>query len=152
MPAGVHLANVYGHEVGIAEHVMGAILALTRDFSRLDAHLRQGIWQSQWAVGMPPPAPWAELAGKTLGILGYGRIGHALARRARAFDMAVWATRGDTNRRETDGLAFLGGPDSLDDVLRVADYLAITMALTNATHGPHWRAGAPVDEIQRHPG
>jgi hypothetical protein len=44
-------------------------------------------------VGVPPPPPWPELAGKTLGILGYGHIGQALARRARAFDMTVLATR-----------------------------------------------------------
>ena len=42
MPSGTWLANVYGHETGIAEYVMGAILALTRDFVRLDAALRKG--------------------------------------------------------------------------------------------------------------
>src|SRR5919197_380256 len=70
--ASTALANAYGHEVGIAEYALGAILALTRQFGRLDAALRQGTWQSQWAVGVTPPAPWPELAGKTLGILGYG--------------------------------------------------------------------------------
>src|SRR5262245_38454276 len=42
------LANAYGHEVGIAEYVLGSILALTRDLMRLDRALRQGIWESQW--------------------------------------------------------------------------------------------------------
>jgi phosphoglycerate dehydrogenase-like enzyme len=69
LPTGTWLANVYGHEIGIAEYVIGAMLALTRDFARLDASLRQGHWESQWAVSSPPPAPWPELAGKTLGIL-----------------------------------------------------------------------------------
>ena len=87
VPAGTHLANAYGHDVGIAEYVIGAMLALTRSFSRLDASLRRGVWESQWNPAMPPPPVWPELAGKTLGILGYGRIGQALARRARAFDM-----------------------------------------------------------------
>jgi hypothetical protein len=45
LPAGVLLANAYGHETGIAEYVIGAMLALTREFSRLDAALRKGDWQ-----------------------------------------------------------------------------------------------------------
>ena len=60
LPPGTWLANVYGHEIGIAEYVIGAMLALTRDFARLDARLRQGAWESQWAVATPPPAPWPE--------------------------------------------------------------------------------------------
>ena len=133
--AGTWLANAYGHEVGIAEHAMGAMLALTRNLSHLDARLRCGEWESQWSVGAPVPPPWPELAGKTLGILGYGRIGRALAQRARAFEMDIWAIRRDVARSEADGLAFLGGPEAVDHVLARADYLAITASLTDATRG-----------------
>jgi phosphoglycerate dehydrogenase-like enzyme len=135
LPAGAALANCYGHETGIAEYVLGAMLALTRSFARLDAALHRGIWESQWAVGAAPPAPWPELAGKTLGILGYGRIGQCVARRAMAFDMSVWAIRRDSTQPDPHGVAFLGGPDALDEVLRRADYLAITLSLTEATRG-----------------
>src|SRR5256714_2815258 len=135
LPAGTALANAYGHEVGIAEYALGAMLTLTRDFVRLDAALRRGIWQSQWAIGTPPPAPWPELAGKTLGILGYGRIGRELARRARAFDMEVCAIRRDVARSAADGLALLGGLEILDEVLRRADYLTIALPATAATRG-----------------
>jgi len=121
--------------VGIAEYVIGAMLALTRSFSRLDASLRRGVWESQWNPAMPPPPVWPELAGKTLGILGYGRIGQALARRARAFDMVLCAIRQHPAGSDRDGLAFLGGPDALDEILRRADYLAITLSLTEATRG-----------------
>src|SRR5439155_1420520 len=109
--------------------------ALTRGFVRLDAALRRGAWESQWAVGTAPPPPWPELAGKTLGILGYGHIGQALARRARAFDMAICAIRRDVARSAPDGLALLGGLEILDEVLRRSDYLAITMPATAATRG-----------------
>jgi phosphoglycerate dehydrogenase-like enzyme len=135
LPPGAALANAYGHEVGIAEYALGAMLALTRDFVRLDAALRGGIWHSQWAVGAPPPPPWPELAGKTLGILGYGRIGRALARRVRAFDMEVCAIRRDVARSAADGLALLGGLEILDDVLRRADYLVIALPATAETRG-----------------
>jgi phosphoglycerate dehydrogenase-like enzyme len=133
LPAGTALANVHGHETGIAEYVLGAMLALTRGFARLDASLRRGIWESQWAVGVPAPAPWPELAGKTLGILGYGRIGACLARRARAFDMTVLAIRRTTT--PADPHATVRGPDALPDVLARADYLAVTLPLSAATRG-----------------
>jgi phosphoglycerate dehydrogenase-like enzyme len=135
LPPGTALANAYGHETGIAEYVMGAMLALTRDFSRLDGALRAGRWESQWAVGPPPPAPWPELAGKTVGILGYGRIGQGVARRARAFDMEVCAVRRDVSRSAGDGLALLGGLDVLDEVLRRSDYVVVTIPATPATRG-----------------
>jgi len=135
LPAGTALANAYGHEVGIAEYVIGAMLALTRSYARIDASLRRGAWESQWRVGGAPPPPWPELAGQRLGILGYGRIGQALARRARAFDMDVCAIRRDVSRSSADGLSLLGGPDALDDVLRRADYLAVTLSLNDQTRG-----------------
>jgi phosphoglycerate dehydrogenase-like enzyme len=130
---GTRLANVYGHEVGIAEYVIGAMIALTRSFVRLDAGLRRGEWMSQWAVGAPPTPLWPELAGKTLGILGFGRIGQALARRAAAFDMRVIAMRSAPQAQSPQGVAFVGGPEQLDDILREADYLAVTLSLSPAT-------------------
>lgn len=131
----VHLANAYGHEAGIAEYAIGCMLALTRSFGRIDAKLRKGEWESQWAVGMPAPAPWPELAGKTLGILGFGHIGEALARRASAFDMNVCAIRRRAQVPAPQGVSSVGGPDQLDDVLRQSDYLVITLSLSPETRG-----------------
>jgi phosphoglycerate dehydrogenase-like enzyme len=130
---GTHLANAYGHEAGIAEYVIGAMITLTRSLARLDAKLRQGLWESQWAVSSPAPPLWPELTGKTLGILGFGHIGQAIARRAVAFDMRVCAIRQHAQTEAPSGLLFVGGPERLDDVLRLADYLAITLSLSSAT-------------------
>ena len=135
LPQGAWLANVYGHETGIAEYVLGAMLALTRGFARIDAALRRGAWESQWAVGTPPPVPWPELAGKTLGIVGYGRIGQGVARRARGFDMEILAMRRDVWRSAHDELDLLGGLDVLDEVLQRSDYVVLTLPLTPATRG-----------------
>jgi phosphoglycerate dehydrogenase-like enzyme len=135
MPDGTLLANVYGHETGIAEYVIGAMLALTRNFARLDHALRRGEWQSQWAVGRPVPPVWPELAGKTLGLLGYGRIGREVARRARAFDMTICAIRRHASRPAEDDLALLGGPEMINEVLRQADYIVIAMPATAETKG-----------------
>lgn len=135
IPPGVALAAAHGHEGGIAEYVIGAIIALSRDLGRVHTSLRAGRWESQWAWGASPPPVWPELAGRTLGIVGYGRIGQAVARRAHAFDMSVCAIRRDVGHSAGDELTFLGGPASLPDVLRRADYLVITLPLTPETRG-----------------
>ena len=135
LPDGASLANVYGHENGIAEYVIGAMLMLTRDFARLDAALRKGDWLSQWAVGVAPPPVWPELSGKTMGILGYGRIGQAVARRVRAFNMTVCAVRRDVRQPVETDTAFLGGPEALDEVIGQSDYVLISMPATFDTVG-----------------
>jgi phosphoglycerate dehydrogenase-like enzyme len=109
------------------------MLALARDLVRLDADLRRGQWDSVWSGG---PVPlWPELAGQTLGILGYGRIGQAVARRALAFDMEVLALRRDPTGADPNGLGFVRGPEALEEVLGRSDYLVVTLALTPDTRG-----------------
>lgn len=132
---GLALANAYGHEAGIAEYVIGTMIALTRSFQRIDQKLRAGQWESQWSVGTPAPPLWPELAGKTLGILGFGHIGEALARRARAFDMKVCAVRRQAQSDPLQTVTFIGGPERLDEVLGLSHYLAITLSLSPETHG-----------------
>ena len=132
---GLALANAYGHEAGIAEYVIGTMIALSRSFQRIDQKLRAGQWESQWSVGAPAPPLWPELAGKTLGILGFGHIGEALARRALAFDMKVCAIRRRALLAVPQGLMFVGGPERLDEVLSQSDYLAITLSLSPETRG-----------------
>ncbi|MCB1512178.1 MAG: phosphoglycerate dehydrogenase [Hyphomicrobiaceae bacterium] len=130
---GLHLANAFGHEAGIAEYIFGSMISLTRSFRRVDQKLRTGQWESQWAVGTPAPPLWPELAGKTLGILGFGHIGEALAKRATAFDMTVCAVRRQAQRDVPVGVSFIGGPERLDEVLQASDYLAVTLSLSSET-------------------
>ena len=132
---GTLLANAYGHEAGIAEYIVGAMIAHTRSFARLDAALRHGVWESQWAIGAAPPPLWPELAGKTLGILGFGHIGQALASRAAAFDMRVCAVRRSARQEAVEGVACVAGPERVDEVLQQADYVAITLPLSSETRG-----------------
>lgn len=134
LPPGVLLANAFGHEDGIADYTIGAMIALSRDFARLDAALRQGRWESQWKIGADAPPLWPELGGRTLGLLGFGHIGAAVARRAAAFGMRIVATA-RSPRPAPPGIAWIGGPDRLEEVLREADHLVITVPLEPATRG-----------------
>src|SRR5262249_23614012 len=112
-----------------------AMIALTRAFQRLDRKLKTGEWESQWSIGTPTPPLWPELAGKTLGILGFGHIGEALARRAHAFDMKVCAVRRRARSDPPPGVIFVGGPERIDELLALSDYLAITLSLSPETRG-----------------
>ncbi|HYM69660.1 MAG TPA: 2-hydroxyacid dehydrogenase [bacterium] len=132
LPRGAWLANAYGHETAIAEYVIGAMLSWSRGFCRLDENLRRGNWDGSGMVSAPPRA---DLSGKVLGILGYGRIGRCVAQRAQTFGMAVHAVRQTAGRQDAAGLAFLGGPDALDAILTRADYLVIALPLTASTRG-----------------
>ena len=71
-----------GNAVSVAEHTFALLLALARQVPRLDAAIREGRWEKSSAAG-------TELRGKTLGLIGLGRIGSEVAVRAEAFDMKV---------------------------------------------------------------
>ena len=71
-----------GNTVSTAEHTFALILALSRNVAAADASLRAHRWERNKFMGV-------QLAGKTLGIVGLGRIGQAVAKRALAFDMRV---------------------------------------------------------------
>ena len=70
------------NHVTVAEHTFGLLLSLTRLIPQQDAQIKKGEWKR---------ATGRELAGKTMGILGLGRIGKEVAKRAKAFDMNVCA-------------------------------------------------------------
>lgn len=132
---GTRLANVYGHEAGIAEYVIGTMIALTRNFSHLDKAMRAGRWESQWAVGRPVPPLMPELAGRTLLILGYGHIGEAVARRAAAFDMRILAVRRNIPDAAPPDVERITTLDAIDDVLGEADFVVVTLPLSDETRG-----------------
>lgn len=74
----------FGNTISTAEHAFGLMLALARNIPISDGTMRQGRWDRKQFMGV-------ELRGKTLGLIGFGRIGQALAVRAIAFEMNVVA-------------------------------------------------------------
>ena len=111
----------------LAEWVIGALLYFVKDFPRLERNRRRGVWE----VFEPD-----DLAGRTLGIVGYGDIGHAIAERARRLGMRVLALR----KRPA-----LSGPDSwaeetlppseLVTLVGRSDDVVVTLPLTDETRG-----------------
>jgi D-3-phosphoglycerate dehydrogenase len=111
--------------VSAAEQTIGLLVALARNIPQAHAALKQGRWErSQW-LGV-------ELEGKTLGVLGFGRIGQQVARRAVGLGMRVVAYDpfvSDDRFRE------LGVDDAptVDEVLSAADFLTLHLPLTDET-------------------
>lgn len=131
------VTNSHVHGDVIAEHVMALVLAHARRLPVALARQAEGRWLRDGAVGM-------AVRDRTMGILGLGTIGTQLARRAAAFGMRVWGTR--RSGAPVSGVDRVAPPDRLDDVLRVADVLAVTLPLTSETRG---LIGAP--ELARLP-
>lgn len=131
--AGVAVCNLRDYcTASVAEHAFAMLLALTRRLGDYDALARSGRWQQagQFSVF---PWPIRELAGRTLGIVGHGSLGSAVAGIARAFGMRVEVA----NR---PGGAPVEGHRDLDDLLPELDVLSLHCPLTDATRGLVGRA------------
>ncbi len=122
---GIAVRNVAGvNAQAVAELAVFLMLGLAR---RLPLHRRSF---DRRVVGDPPGT---ELAGKTLGIVGLGATGRALARIARGFGMEVIGVR-RAPAPET-GVSWVGGPEQLDTLLRRADFVSLHAPLTDETRG-----------------
>ena len=111
-----------GNVRAAAEHTIALLFALCRNIPQAHNLLREGVWGKNHFLG-------CEVAGRTLGIIGLGKVGAQVARRARALDMEVIAHD-----------PFLSqGPDipllPLDDLLREADFVTLHVPLTPITVG-----------------
>jgi D-3-phosphoglycerate dehydrogenase len=122
---GIKVLNTPGATtISVAELTMGHMLALARHIPQATASLKAGKWEKKQFMG-------TELYGKTLGIIGVGRIGREVAKRASAFGMDIVAY--DPYVREADvrdlGLKLL----PLEDLLQYSDYITIHVPLTPET-------------------
>jgi D-3-phosphoglycerate dehydrogenase / 2-oxoglutarate reductase len=107
----------------VADYTMALLLTMARNIPRGWLALREGRWDAAWGD---------DLGGKTLGLVGCGRIGRAVARRAAGFDMRVLGF----DPAAPPEAAHLGITlVSLDRVLAEADYVSLHAALTPATRG-----------------
>lgn len=114
-----------GNTVSTAEHTFALILALSRNVAAADASLHQHRWDRNKFMGV-------QLAGKTLGIVGLGRIGQAVAKRALAFDMRVMGFDPflSQERAKELGIELVG---TVRGMLPEVDYLTVHTPLTDDT-------------------
>src|SRR5229473_335076 len=125
--AGIAVMNTPGaNAVAVAEHTLALMLALARSISRADSTTRAGKWEKKSLQG-------TELRGKTLGIIGLGRIGMEVARRAKAFDMNLIAHDPFVAASVARDLEIqMAG---LDQIYAAADYISLHVGLTPQTTG-----------------
>ena len=109
--------------VATADLTMALVLAVRRRLVEGDRFVREGRWAAGWHVGQ---LMGDEIRGATLGLVGYGRIGRAVAERARVFGMRVLYNR--RSERDEDFR-------ELDDLLRESDVVSIHAPLTDETQG-----------------
>ena len=119
----------------VADFAFALLLALARHVHLGHGDMTAGTWRAVWGV---------DVFGKTLGLLGCGRIGQAMARRARGFDMRVIAYDvAPDPAAEKLGVTFVG----LDELLAESDFLSLHAALTPGSRGligePQLRAMKP---------
>ena len=112
--------------VAVAELTIGLMFAMARLIAAADASLKQNKWEKSAFMG-------AELDGKTLGLLGIGRIGTETAKRAAALGMKVIAY---DPALQPDQITARGAePAAFDDVLAKADYVSLHLPFTATTKG-----------------
>lgn len=130
--AGVMIVNApTGNTIAAAEHTLALLLALLRNIPAADASVRRREWERSRYVGR-------ELRGKTLGIVGLGKIGKAVARRASGFEMRLIAYDPYlTDEQASEAGAKLVG---LPELLHRSDVITIHTPLTTQTRGMLGRA------------
>lgn len=116
-----------GNTVAVAELFFGVVLGILRELPRADSSMRAGQWARATFLG-------TELKGKTLGIVGLGRIGGEIATRAQAFGMATIAYDAYVTESRFQSLRVRRAA-TLDEVLDVADILTVHTPLTTETRG-----------------
>jgi D-3-phosphoglycerate dehydrogenase len=115
----VHTIKGYG-DTAVAEHTIALMFACARDVASMDREVRAGTWQ---------PAEGVQLAGKTLGIIGFGGIGREVARIGAGIGMEVIAW--NRTPRPGAGIAMV----DLDTLLARADVLSLHLGLNDETRG-----------------
>jgi len=124
---GIAVMNTPGaNAIAVAEHTLAMMLAMARHLCRADALMHAGKWEKKALQG-------TELRGKTLGIIGLGRIGMEVARRARAFGMEVIAHDPFVSATvaKEQGIQMA----KLEEIYAAADYLTLHVGLTPQTTG-----------------
>jgi phosphoglycerate dehydrogenase-like enzyme len=126
LPRGVAVCNAFGHETAIAEYVLMTMLVWSHRLREIESEFRgRSSWRASWVQSGPPHG---EILGSTVGIVGLGRVGCEVARRAAAFGCNVLAANRSA-RPAQDGVARVYPLTELDSLLPVCDFVVLSTAL-----------------------
>ena len=132
LPRGAAVCNSFGHETAIAEYIIMTWLALHHRFAEISGEFREsGSWRSSWVQS---GTPHGEVRGSTLGIVGYGRVGREVARRAAPFGARILAANRSPIADKGDAAEIYPLAD-LDRMLSQCDTIALCTALGPETTG-----------------
>ena len=132
LPAGVTVCNAFGHETAIAEYIVMVMLALHHRLFEISGEFRErGSWRTSWVES---GVPHGEVRGSTLGIVGYGRVGREVARRAAPFGCRILAANRTPREPEAE-LERVYPLAELDQMLPECDTVALCTALGPETTG-----------------
>jgi D-3-phosphoglycerate dehydrogenase len=122
---GITLINApEGNSDAVGEHAVGLLLSLMNNLNTADAEIRAGSWQREANRGY-------ELKGKTVGIIGYGHMGHSFARKLSGFQVDVIAY----DKYKTGFSDRYAREVSMEDIVKHSDVLSLHIPLTPETNG-----------------
>jgi D-2-hydroxyacid dehydrogenase (NADP+) len=121
------------HPTPISEHVIGLMLCLCRKLHLFVRNQAERKWErfESWAS----VEQVEELSGKTVGIVGLGRIGTEIARKAKCLGMNVLATKRDPSQMASTSVDRLVRPGDLNQLLAESDFVVLSLPLTKETEG-----------------
>jgi len=134
VPPRFAVCNVHNAAVAISEYVIAAVLSWNVHLPALDAGLRHCTWR-QGPNDCTRPTIHQQSKGQTVGIIGYGSLGAAIAQRAAALGMRVVAVTSSTPNRLPPPLSWVGNDTMLPRLMQESDFVVITCPLLPSTRG-----------------
>ena len=127
IPKNISVCNVYEHEIPISEFVLTGMLNWVSKFIEIDKNLKKGNWFGSFLFG----PRHNELYGKTIGIVGYGKIGKEVWKRCKSFGMKLIAC--NKSKKKIDGINFTRPMHDIEKLYKVSDFILLSLPLNSDT-------------------
>ena len=127
IPKNISVCNVYEHEIPISEFVLTGMLNWVSKFIEIDENLKRGYWYGSFLFG----PRHNELYGKTIGIIGYGKIGKEVWKRCKSFGMKLFAC--NKSKKKIDSVNFTKPMEDIEELYKVSDFILLSVPLNSDT-------------------
>jgi phosphoglycerate dehydrogenase-like enzyme len=127
IPKNISVCNVYEHEIPISEFVLTGMLNWVSKFIEIDENLKRGNWFGSFLFG----PRHNELYEKTIGVVGYGKIGKEVWKRCKSFGMKLFAC--NKSKKKIDSINFTKPMDDIEKLYAVSDFILLSLPLNSDT-------------------